>query len=217
MPTFSLSLFWRLFGISVPTWVLIALTVVCAACAAAVCVRRGFWGGKWCGKGCLAGESVGRVENRDSVKCGRWQAGNSWQVWFRAGWVEYLFVILWLVWFCREMGSDHRVNLLPGHSIDEIKVGFVETYYEKIDNVLLYVPFGVLTLLSLPWRVRRPFWIAVGIGLAVSVTAELGQWVFMLGMCETDDVICNTAGQFIGALLALPVVWRIRRKKMLED
>ena len=61
-------------------------------------------------------------------------------------------------------------------------------------NVFLYIPFGYL----LPYSSKRTFLQTFLIGLCLSLTTETLQYIFALGLCETDDVIHNTLGCIIG-------------------
>ncbi len=63
-------------------------------------------------------------------------------------------------------------------------------------NVFLFIPFGFM----LPWcseRLRR-LWKAVLIAAVFSALTEAVQYVFRIGLCETDDVIHNTLGAVLG-------------------
>lgn len=58
-------------------------------------------------------------------------------------------------------------------------------------NIFLFIPYGAI-LKSL--GTKHPIFIA----LLTSIFIELMQFVFALGLCETDDVINNTMGAAIG-------------------
>lgn len=69
-----------------------------------------------------------------------------------------------------------------------------------IDNIALFIPFGILVYILLVRRsaaVRR----TALVGFAVSLFIELTQFVFALGYTDVDDLILNTFGAFLGALL----------------
>lgn len=69
---------------------------------------------------------------------------------------------------------------------------------EKLGNVLLFVPLGLLLAMSTK-SVRR----ATGLSFGFSVVIELWQYVLALGRTDPDDVICNTLGGLIGAWICL--------------
>lgn len=82
-------------------------------------------------------------------------------------------------------------------------------------NLLLLVPMGVLVPIA--WRAARPFWTTVAVGVVVSVTIEVLQ--FLLGVLvgqfyrvvDVDDVLLNVAGVVVGRLLFAAgwPVWRL--------
>lgn len=86
-------------------------------------------------------------------------------------------------------------QLIPFSSIGTIQSGLIETLYEKIFNVLFFVPYGCL--LGTYFR-HKTFMKAVVLGVATSVGIELIQLLTHTGTCEIDDVICNTFGCVIG-------------------
>ena len=62
-------------------------------------------------------------------------------------------------------------------------------------NVLMFIPIGLMIGLVF----REANWrkiVIVGLGLSLSI--ELLQWIFKKGCFETDDVIHNTVGCMMG-------------------
>lgn len=77
-----------------------------------------------------------------------------------------------------------------------------EVWRELLMNTFLFVPFG-LTLSQLfprKWATKRRVLLVILLGITVSITVEWAQYHFALGTAETDDVICNALGAFLGAL-----------------
>lgn len=76
-----------------------------------------------------------------------------------------------------------------------------ELYREMLMNVFLFFPLGLTLSNALPqrWHRWRRIALTVLIGCALSAGIEYAQYRFALGMAETDDVICNTLGTFVGA------------------
>ena len=76
-----------------------------------------------------------------------------------------------------------------------------ELYREMLMNVFLFFPLGLTLSNALPRRWNR--WLRIGVttfvGCLLSAGIEYAQYRFCLGMAETDDVICNTLGAFLGA------------------
>lgn len=71
---------------------------------------------------------------------------------------------------------------------------------ERLANVLLFVPVGVLAYLILP---RSTWPVALLVGPAISVAIELTQRFVLTDRASTMwDVVANTAGSFIGVAIA---------------
>ena len=137
--------------------------------------------------------------------------------------VATLFVMLYSTVFGRMMRGvsvDADLQLMPLWSIGAIQGGGICTLYEKIYNVLFFVPYGYLLCLRADAVSRRQSREATGadgmiikrlagwqgaivIGAVTSVAIELLQLATKTGTCETDDVICNTMGCAIGVAIAL--------------
>lgn len=106
-------------------------------------------------------------------------------------------------------------ELLPGHSIGEILektagLGVAATLTSRVVlqvvfNVVLFIPWGLLVRRVFGWGVVR----ATASGLLASVLIELTQFTGIWGLigcsyrvADVDDVITNTAGALIGAVMA---------------
>ena len=76
-----------------------------------------------------------------------------------------------------------------------------EFYREMLMNVFLFFPLGLTLSNALPRRWHR--WLRIIlttlVGCALSAGIEYAQYRCALGLAETDDVICNTLGAFIGS------------------
>ena len=76
-----------------------------------------------------------------------------------------------------------------------------ELYREMLMNVFLFFPLGLTMSNALPRKWHR--WLRISLttltGCVLSAGIEYAQYRFALGMAETDDVICNTLGAFVGA------------------
>lgn len=105
-----------------------------------------------------------------------------------------------------------QVHLMPFWSILAIQDGKIEFLYEKIYNVLFFVPYGMLLGLRFSNGLRG-LKCSILIGFQTSVTIELLQFITRTGTCETDDVICNTVGCGIGAVIGVGICWMIGKIK----
>ena len=76
-----------------------------------------------------------------------------------------------------------------------------ELYRSAFMNVFLFFPLGLSLSNALPRRWHRWGRIALTTSAAClfSIAIEYAQYRYALGLAETDDVICNTLGAFIGS------------------
>lgn len=76
-----------------------------------------------------------------------------------------------------------------------------EFYREMLMNVFLFFPLGLTLSNALPRKWNR--WVRIIlttlVGCILSAGIEYAQYRCALGTTETDDVICNTLGAFIGS------------------
>lgn len=137
-------------------------------------------------------------------------------------------VLLFLVWFAviavatltdRTPGLiPTEPELIPFHSYRAVIAGEnKEILRSNFMNVVLFYPAGLLACELLPtsWsRTKRVILVALLFAM-VSVGIEFCQYHFALGQAEVDDVIHNSLGALIGALIStIPVKWKpVKLKK----
>lgn len=96
------------------------------------------------------------------------------------------------------------VHLIPFSSFS--MVAEIPGIYRSMQlNIILFMPFGMSLPFILPEKLRLKPLITVCIALMISVTIEVCQYIFNIGMSEVDDVIMNTLGAAIGTLSYLLV------------
>ena len=107
--------------------------------------------------------------------------------------------ILYATLFSRAEGSTGLI-LTPFASLTAARIQ-PEIYREMLMNVFLFFPLGLTLSNALPRKWHR--WIRIIlttlVGCALSAGIEYAQYRCTLGLAETDDVICNTLGAFLGA------------------
>lgn len=130
--------------------------------------------------------------------------------------------------WCAEHAIRHA-ELRPGNSIQDalrhtegmsIGEALRSTYVLQIVfNVVLFVPLGVI----LRRYLGRSVLVATVIGFAVSLLIEATQYTAVWGLLEcayrladVDDVIMNTLGALIGALVAPAVLWWMPTARRLQ-
>lgn len=122
---------------------------------------------------------------------------------FKNPWEETMLVTDGWSW---EAVRSHMetANFVPFHTIN-----LYITYWEKLGriafvnlvyNVIAFIPFG-LAVPIVRGADRVSFWFTMITGFLLSAGIELTQLITLLGECDVDDVILNTAGVFLGWLI----------------
>ena len=70
-----------------------------------------------------------------------------------------------------------------------------------LGNILIFVPIGFLVSVLTP--LHHKGWLALAIGLAISLTIEIVQLSFVIRVFDVDDLILNSAGAWLGFLAFL--------------
>ena len=112
----------------------------------------------------------------------------------------------------RKGTQNREIYLVPLHNFIEA-VGETDFYRSMLMNLFLFVPFGVFATFSLPGKMKtgRKILITVVAAVVFSAIIEAMQYIFCLGRCETDDVLCNALGALIGS--AAYVLYKIKDRK----
>lgn len=109
------------------------------------------------------------------------------------------FIILYTTILTRTPGAPEAI-LTPFAALTAARVQ-PELYREMLMNVFLFFPLGLTLSNALPQKWHR--WgriiLTTLIGCILSAGIEYAQYRCALGLAETDDVICNTLGAFIGS------------------
>lgn len=111
-------------------------------------------------------------------------------------WAAYLEQLLWLVYLTRVPGSRRSLDLGLFDTVSRSAQG--NSYVAE--NVLLFLPFGVLFPLLFPFRRRRSFRFPACLLSAFLCSAgiETVQYLTARGYSQLDDVITNVTGAIIG-------------------
>ena len=108
-------------------------------------------------------------------------------------------IILYATILTRTPGVPEAV-LAPFASLTAARIQ-PEIYREMLMNVFLFFPLGLTFSNALPrkWHRWGRIILTTFIGCALSAGIEYAQYRYALGLAETDDVICNTLGAFLGS------------------
>lgn len=117
----------------------------------------------------------------------------------------YLSVMLVITFLSRESGSGNGIDLklFSTWGINARNNAFV------VENVLLFIPYGVLGAWNFRWMNR--FWSCLLAGILTSLCIEFLQFVTERGFFQIDDILTNTLGTVIGFIL-LRLLSLCRRK-----
>lgn len=85
-------------------------------------------------------------------------------------------------------------------------------FVEASANVALFIPLGFVSALAFP---RKGWWQAGAFGLCTSGCMELGQLLFLHNRFASPlDLMTNTSGAVIGALLAHSAVKQLEARRL---
>lgn len=129
----------------------------------------------------------------------KYLSGDRMKVVFLSILTIYSATILYLTVLGRRPLDIYHANYVPFSSIRYIFTNMdKDRLIEFIVNILMFVPIGFLvSLLSEKSKLLR----AVLLGFGYSFCIEILQKCLSTGYFETDDLIKNTVGAFLGSLL----------------
>jgi glycopeptide antibiotics resistance protein len=116
--------------------------------------------------------------------------------------------------FSLDLGFKETLKMLPeglGETLQYVHIGSRNAAREVFLNILLYIPMGYL----LPFIIkpmRYSIIACTAVGFICSVATEYAQLNYGLGYFQLDDILNNTLGCFIGAMLGctLARLWRTK-------
>ena len=105
---------------------------------------------------------------------------------------EYYFLVLCSTVMCRASHGERHIELIPFWNYLDIwnRVDYPADLIEVLLNMALFVPIGLL-LGGIGFKTKK---------ILLSGIFEVSQFAFCKGLCETDDVMHNSVGAFLGYL-----------------
>ena len=109
---------------------------------------------------------------------------------------------------CRASHGERHFELIPFWNYLDIwnQVDYPADLIEVLLNIALFVPIGLL-LGGLGFKTKK----ILLSGICLSGIIEVSQFAFCKGLCETDDVMHNSVGAFLGYLGFLGILKGKRR------
>ena len=112
----------------------------------------------------------------------------------------YLVFVLLLTIITRTQKEYISAEWIPFWSWYEVIFHHSKYYLEEIIlNILMLMPLGImLRLLNNRFQIKHALYLGLGLSMSIEVT----QLIFRLGLFEWDDMIHNTLGCVLGTLIA---------------
>ena len=121
---------------------------------------------------------------------------------------EYFFLVLCSTVICRVSHEERHIEIMPFWNYPDIwnRVDYPGDLIEVLLNIALFVPIGLL-LGGIGFKTKK----ILLSGICLSGIIEVSQFAFCKGLCETDDVMHNSVGAFLGYLGFLGILKGKRR------
>ena len=121
-----------------------------------------------------------------------------WRLLFKIVFAEFLFLIYSTTIIFRTAKESVEYHFSPFWSYFAYdKVERPELLLENIMNVMVFIPLGFLFSAGF---YQMKWWKVMLVGLCISLSIEILQYFFKLGVAEFDDVMHNTLGCLLGYL-----------------
>lgn len=117
--------------------------------------------------------------------------------------VIYILILFRITVFRRGIGSNElfsgNINFIPfADLIDTFKNSSASFIYLFFGNILWFVPFGLYLR-----KIRKcKILTVVALGVCLSLSIEIMQYIFGTGVSEIDDLLLNTIGVLLGIFTA---------------
>ena len=123
--------------------------------------------------------------------------------------IVYILILLYITVIMRETGSIYKYNLNPiSFGIYVIKNKDNALLYENINNIIAFIPLGMLVAGVSKRAKINCIWT-----MLLSGMIETLQLYFGCGVFEVSDIIENTLGAFIGNYIYMCVARWIRNRE----
>lgn len=125
---------------------------------------------------------------------------------FIALFAGYCFFMVWYTLFTRNPKAMRSIDLRFMWSYRDLMAGkptAKDDVIQNLKNIIFFIPFGLL-------HPVKKCTVVFIIALLFSIFIEATQYLLALGLCELDDVICNTLGAMIGFWICVGLT-RVKR------
>lgn len=125
-------------------------------------------------------------------------------------WIVYGYMVLGITFLCRKPVFGHQLSLIPFTAT----TNNVRLMAYEIENILLFVPYGIL-IPALVEHCKKWFFCLIA-GMVTSLSIETLQFMTMRGKAQMDDLLLNSAGTMIGWVIFM-IVKRWFDKHILKE
>ena len=119
--------------------------------------------------------------------------------------ILYIAFVVDLTLLNREAGSRFDVSLQWFGTFHPD----TESMRYVIENVLLFVPFGICVPNAIKWF--QKWWKIGGAALITTLIIEITQWITKRGYFQLDDIWLNTVGALVGYIIYYLTVHAMRK------
>ena len=125
----------------------------------------------------------------------------------------YCIFIIWYTLLSRTSSGRHQIDMRFMWSYYEWfigKQGAKKNVIQNIANIVFFVPFGFFLSMIIKEKITRKVLVYAGL---FSLFIELTQYFACLGLCELDDIVCNSLGALIGLKLKQTICKDMNNKR----
>lgn len=130
--------------------------------------------------------------------------------------IIYLVILVWVILFklqfsLKDIDYIKSINLIPFHY--STAVGEQFHINEVMDNILIFIPFGILlSMLAPKMKLQNKVLIICGTSLVLETT----QFLLSIGSTDITDVITNTLGGIVGIALYALLLKAVKDKQKID-
>lgn len=125
----------------------------------------------------------------------------------------YLLVLFGYTVFGREYWSETAIKFIPFRSYIEMTHGNIKAFLGIAINIAIFIPVGFLTAFFIRYKGELRLLLKILIvSLIISLSIESLQIFRLIGYFEVDDLINNSFGGLIGALVCRMILKKKRKK-----
>ncbi len=130
--------------------------------------------------------------------------------------ILYLLILVWIILFklqfsLKDIDPIRFLNLIPFHYANAVSELF--QIKEIRDNVLIFIPFGVLLSMLAP---KMKLLSKVMIIFGTSFAFETMQYILSIGVTDITDLITNVSGGIIGIFFYAFLLKLVKDKQKID-